>query len=395
MTAEEIELPRSQSGGCRVAERLLRRSKREPLPIVPQRHEEDFAPKLALWRRSPGQRKIQCVVTIQDVAKAAGVSPMTVSHVINEHRHVKESTRAKVLAAMNDLGYRVNVAARNLRTGRTDTIGLAVPEVDRPYWGQLGAAIIAAAERHGLRVVIEQTGRQRDNELNALTMSRNRLYDGLILSTVGLGAADGERLKVGYPVVILGERIFDGPVDHVAMPNVEAARAATAHLIERGCRRIAITEDSVTGEVGVSSLRLQGYLQALRAAKIPFSSDLVMDLDLFTMEAGADAVRGLAARGVEFDGVFCVTDTIAIGVLRGLADLGLDVPGRVKVIGFDNVAEAAFTVPSLSSVDPDLEAIANKAVDLLVGKISGTVPVGAHEEFVSGYSIVARESSAA
>ncbi|HSU36588.1 MAG TPA: LacI family DNA-binding transcriptional regulator, partial [Propionibacteriaceae bacterium] len=95
------------------------------------------------------------MVTIQDVAKAAGVSPMTVSHVINEHRHVKESTRAKVLAAMNDLGYRVNVAARNLRTGRTDTIGLAVPEVDRPYWGQLGAAIITAAERHGLRVVIE------------------------------------------------------------------------------------------------------------------------------------------------------------------------------------------------------------------------------------------------
>ena len=82
------------------------------------------------------------MVTIQDVAKAAGVSPMTVSHVINEHRHVKESTRAKVLATMSDLGYRVNVAARNLRTGRTGTIGLAVPEVDRPYWGQLGAAII-------------------------------------------------------------------------------------------------------------------------------------------------------------------------------------------------------------------------------------------------------------
>ena len=341
------------------------------------------------------RRRIRGVVTIQDVAKAAGVSPMTVSHVINEHRHVKESTRAKVLAAMNDLGYRVNVAARNLRTGRTDTIGLAVPEVDRPYWGQLGAAVITAAERHGLRVVIEQTGRRRDNELNALTMSRNRLYDGLILSTVGLGAADGERLNVGYPVVILGERIFDGPVDHVAMPNVEAARAATTHLIERGCHRIAITEDSVTGEVGVSSLRLQGYLKALRSAKIPFSSDLVMELDLFTMEAGAAAVRGLAGRGVEFDGVFCMTDTIAIGVLRGLADLGLDVPGRVKVIGFDNVAEAAFTVPSLSSVDPDLEAIANKAVDLLVGKISGTVPLGAHEEFVSGYSIVARESSAA
>ncbi len=320
---------------------------------------------------------------------------MTVSHVINEHRHVKESTRAKVLAAIDDLGYRVNVAARNLRTGRTDTIGLAVPEVDRPYWGQLGAAIITAAERHGLRVVIEQTSRQRDNELDALSVSRNRLYDGLILSTVGLGPADGERLKVGYPVVILGERIFDGPVDHVAMPNVEAARAATAHLIDRGCRRIAVVHGSLTGEVDVSSLRLQGYQEALRRAKIPFSPDLMVDLDPLSMKAGTDAVRRLALRGVEFDGVFGVTDTIAIGVLRGLADLGLDVPGQVKVIGFDNVAEAAFTVPSLSSVDPDLEGIATKAVDLLVGKISGTVLGDVHEEFVTDYSIIARESTAA
>jgi DNA-binding LacI/PurR family transcriptional regulator len=334
------------------------------------------------------------VVTIQDVAKAAGVSPMTVSHVINEHRHVKESTRAKVLATMSELGYRVNVAARNLRTGRTDTIGLAVPEVDRPYWGQLGAAIISAAERHGLRVVIEQTGRRREEELNALSMSRNRLYDGLILSTVGLGPADAELLKVGYPVVILGERIFDGPVDHVAMPNVQAARAATEHLIERGCRRIVIADGSITGEVDVSSLRLEGYRKALRRARIPFSSDLVVSSDELDMQAGAEAVRRLVARGVEFDGVFCVTDTVAFGVLRGLADLGLDVPGQVKVIGFDNVAETAFTVPSLSSVDPGMEEIANKAVDLLMARISGTVSGDTHEEFVTDYRIVARESTA-
>jgi DNA-binding LacI/PurR family transcriptional regulator len=335
------------------------------------------------------------MVTIQDVAKAAGVSPMTVSHVINDHRHVKESTRAKVLATINDLGYRVNVAARNLRTGRTDTIGLAVPEVDRPYWGQLGAAIVSAAERHGLRVVIEQTGRRRDEELNALSMSRNRLYDGLILSTVGLGPADGELLRVDYPVVILGERIFDGPVDHVAMPNVEAARAATEHLIQRGCRRIVIVEGSFTGEVDVSSLRLEGYRQALGHAKIPFSSDLLVNCDVLSMQAGADAVRELASRGVAFDGVFGVTDTTAIGVLRGLADHGLDVPGQVKVIGFDDVAEAAFTVPSLSSVDPGIQEIADKAVDLLVGRISGTLPADTHEELVTDYKIVARESTAA
>ena len=318
---------------------------------------------------------------------------MTVSHVINEHRHVRESTRAKVLATMDDLGYRVNVAARNLRTGRTGTIGLAVPEVDRPYWGQLAAAVIAAAERHQLRVVIEQTGRRRDEELNALALSRNRLYDGLILSVVGLGPADGALLRVGYPVVILGERIFDGPIDHVSMPNVEAAQAATTHLVERGCRRIAIVEGSPTDEVDVSSLRLQGYRQALAAAGLPHAPALEVNLDLLSMRGGVEAVQGLVARGVDFDGVFCVTDTVGIGVLRGLADLGLDVPGQVKVIGFDDVEEASFTVPSLSSVAPGLESIATRAVDLLVAKISGAAAPDAHEEVVTGYRVVARGST--
>lgn len=332
---------------------------------------------------------------MQDVARAAGVSPMTVSHVINEHRHVRESTRAKVLAAMAELGYHVNVAARNLRTGRTGTIGLAVPEVDRPYWSQLAAAIIAAADRHGLRVVLEQTGRRREAELSALSMSRNRLYDGLILSTVGLGPADGQLLKVGYPVVILGERIFDGPIDHVAMPNTEAARAATAHLIERGCRRIVIVKGSETGEVDVSSLRLNGYRSALEEAGIAPAPELEVSLDLLSMAGGAEAIRDLYARGVGFDGVFCLTDTVAIGVLRGLADVGLDVPGQVKVIGFDNVAETGFTVPSLSTVDPNLEVIAVRAVDLLREKIAGTGPPGAHQEMVTDYSLVSRESTSA
>lgn len=333
------------------------------------------------------------MVTIQDVAKAAGVSPMTVSHVINEHRHVRESTRAKVLATMSELGYRVNVAARNLRTGRTNTIGLAVPEVDRPYWAQLAALIIPAAARHGLRVLVEETGRRREAELNALSLSRNRLYDGLILSTVGLGALDAELLKVAYPLVILGERIFDGPVDHVAMPNVEAACAATEHLIERGCRRIAIVVGAATHDVDVSSLRLKGYRQALRRAKIRFSRQLVVNCELVSMAAGADAVRSLVERGIEFDGVFCLTDTVAIGVLRGLADLGLDVPGQVKVIGFDDVSEAAFTVPSLTTIDPGRAEIANRAVDLLVRRIAGTSPTGTHEEFVSSFKVVERQST--
>ena len=334
------------------------------------------------------------MVTIQDVAKAAGVSPMTVSHVINEHRHVKESTRAKVLAAMNDLGYRVNVAARNLRTGRTDTIGLAVPEVDRPYWGQLGAAIISAAERHELRVVIEQTGRQRDKELNALSVSRNRLYDGLILSTVGLGpggrgAAEG-RLSRGD----LGRADLRRSRRPCGDAECRGGACRDCALIERGVSPDRHRRGFLHGGGGRVQLAARGLPSGLRRGEDPVLLRLVVNCDVLSMQAGADAVRGLGARRRVRWRVLCDRHD-AIGVLRGLADLGLDVPGQVKVIGFDDVAEAAFTVPSLSSVDPELEEIANKAVDLLVGRISGTVPAGSHEEFVTDYTIIARESTAA
>jgi len=333
------------------------------------------------------------MVTMGDVARAAGVSPMTVSHVVNDHPHVKESTRAKVLEVMDRLDYRVNVAARNLRTGRTGTIGLAVPEVDRPYFGQLAARIITAAAKYNLRVAIEQTGASRENELDALSLSRNRLYDGLILSTVGLGPADTDLLKVDYPVVILGERIFDGPVDHVAMPNVNGACAATSHFIERGCRRIVMVDGQVSGEVDVSGLRLTGYRQALERSGIVFDPSLVVNIEKFTMQSGGEVARALVASRKGFDGVFCVTDTVAIGVLRGLADAGVRVPSRVKVIGFDNIDEGAFTVPSLSSIDPDHERMARTAVSLLVRRIEGGVAGKPRREFVSKFSVVEREST--
>lgn len=333
------------------------------------------------------------MATIQDVAKAAGVSAMTVSNVINGHPNVREATREKVLKAMTRLDYRVNVSARNLRKGRTGTIGLAVPEVNRPYYGRLAAAIVDAAAPLGLHVSIEQTRARRENELAALSLSRNRMYDGLILSTVGMGPKDAEWLKVDHPVVILGERIFGGPVDHVAMPNVEASRAATHHLVERGCRRVAFLRGPVGGDVDVSSLRRAGYLQALESAGLPPDPALEQCLTSFTMADGARCARQMVEGGLDFDGVFCVTDTVAMGVLRGLADTGVHVPDQVKVIGFDNVDESEFLVPSLSTVDPDHDTMAERSVALLAHRIAhpdlGTEP----EEFVSRFSVVAREST--
>ncbi|MCJ1687481.1 MULTISPECIES: LacI family DNA-binding transcriptional regulator [unclassified Rathayibacter] len=336
------------------------------------------------------------MATIRDVATAAGVSPMTVSNVINNHPHVKATTREKVVRAMDELDYRINVAARNLRAGRTYTIGLAVAEIDRPYWGQLAARIIAEARVHGLSVAIEQTGARRESEIDALRASRNRMYDGLILSTVGLGAADVDKLRVDYPVVILGERIFDGPVDHVAMANVDGGALATRHLLEQGCRRIAILDERTDGEPSAASLRYRGYADALAAAGTEADPALFLPVTAFTLAAGRDAVSRALAQGADFDGLFCVTDTLALGALRGLADAEVAVPDRVKVIGFDDLEESGFSVPSLSTIDPDHAAMARAAVELLVSRIdAGRAGGAAPVEFVSTVHVVERESSRA
>ncbi len=334
------------------------------------------------------------MVTIQDVAKAAGVSPMTVSHVINEHPHVKASTREHVLEVIAKLDYRVNVAARNLRTGRTNTIGLAVPEIDRPYYGELAAAIIRHASAFNLHVVIEQTGASRENELDALALSRKLMYDGLILSTVGLGPNDADLLPVDYPVVLLGERIFAGPLDHVAMPNVDGARAATQELIDGGCKRIAIVRDNNASQTGMSSLRFAGYLDALESSGIPFDPELSVHVDEYSLASGFDVGMRLANSGLSFDAVFCITDILAHGLLRAFATAQVAVPGKVRVIGFDNIEQDQYSVPSLSSVDPNHDLMAKTAVELLVSRISGK-PRTDQRDYVGSFRVVTRESSSA
>lgn len=332
------------------------------------------------------------MVTMQDVARAAGVSPMTVSNVLNNYPHIRDETRDRVLKAIDELDYRVNVAARNLRAGRTNTIGFAVPEVDRPYFGQLAAKIIARAADAGYRVVIEQTGADRENELSAIASSRNRMYDGLILEVVGLGTRDRDLLRVDFPMVILGETMFAGPVDHIALPNAEGTYAATRHLLDRGSTRLAIVEGDDADRTSVTGLRHEGFLRALADAGLEHDPARSVILHELSMAGGRDAALRLLDDGVGFDAVVCITDTVALGVMRGLADRGVRVPEDVRVIGYDDIDEAEFSVPSLSTVSPDHDEVASRAVGLLLRRIGGDdawVP----QDYVSTFRVVEREST--
>jgi DNA-binding LacI/PurR family transcriptional regulator len=330
--------------------------------------------------------------TLHDVALLAKVSIKTVSNVVNGYPYIKDSTKTRVLEAIAALGYQPNLTARGLRLGRTGVIGLAVPELRLSYFAELADAVIRAADRHGIGVQIEQTNGDRDRELALITSARRQLTDGLIFSPLGLGNEDAALLAVGYPLVLLGERIFDAPADHVTMRNVEAAAAATRRLLAAGRTRIAVI-GAHEGEVyGSAALRIRGYRDALQAAGLPVDPALIRHSDMWHRANGATSVRGLLETGVPFDAVFGLNDTLALGAIRALQAAGVRVPEDVSVVGFDNLDESEYSHPSLSTIDAGRDEIADTAVRLLLERIAETGPKAPTRRVEADFRLVERES---
>lgn len=310
--------------------------------------------------------------TLKDVAKASGVSVMTVSNVVNGRPRVSEATRLRVLAAVDELGYQVNLTARSLRAGRSGTIALSIPRVDHPYFAELAAAVTDALAPSGRHLVVEQTGASREGELGALSQARLQMYDGVLLSVVGLKDSEVARLSGDMPLVLLGEKPMPTHRDHVMLGNVEGARLATAHLIERGARRIAIVGGTVdptnTGMVG---MRSTGWRDAHVAAGLVPDERLVLPPAHFAMAESREMIRAAVADGLQVDGVFAVTDQVAIGVMAGLHDAGLRVPDDVQVVGFDDLDVSEHLVPGLTTVDPRVDLVVAESLRLLERRMAG------------------------
>jgi DNA-binding LacI/PurR family transcriptional regulator len=177
--------------------------------------------------------------TLKDVAARAGVSIKTVSNVVNERPYVTDDTRGRVRAAIDALHYRPNLSARHLRTGRLGVLALAIPDLGNTYFADIGKTVGIAAATHGYTVLLDHTGGDRASESLAINGLRPHLIDGVLLSPLALEMEDLRPDLVATPLVLLGERLFGAPHDHVAPDNVAAARLATTHLIALGRRRIA------------------------------------------------------------------------------------------------------------------------------------------------------------
>jgi len=313
-------------------------------------------------------------LTIEEVARQAGVSRATVSRVVNGDARVSPATRERVQRVIAEHGYSPNAAARALARRRTQAIGLATdaPMTElfgHPYFTLLIQGIAEACERRGYGLVLTPMVSHTPEGLRNI---RRGHLDGVVVSTVAVGDAFLARLDdVGLPYALVGRHPARPEIPAVTADNVAGGRMAAEHLLHLGYRRIA----AISGTPGLGSTldRLEGYTQALSAAGITPQEEWVVPGD-YTERGGYRAMQRLLALRPRCEAVFCGNDLTAIGAMRALSEAGLRVPDDVAIVGYDDVPVARLVDPPLTTVRQPITEIGRLAAERLIDRLEGVEP---------------------
>jgi LacI family transcriptional regulator len=330
-------------------------------------------------------------VTIVDVATEAGVSLGTVSRVINNDVHVKPETRERVLGVMNRLGFVANRQARSLAGGKTNTIGVLVPDLGTGYIGEIIRGIDTELGLTGLDLILYTTHRTASKEANYVANLAEGMVDGLLL-VLPRSPADyiGTLTRREFPFVLIDHQGTDEDCPAVGATNWQGAYNATEYLIKLGHTQIGFITGSM--DLGCAQDRLAGYRSALRTHHIPETPELVYEGDFFQPDgyAGASAFLDLA---VSPTAIFASNDVMAMGVMDAVRNRGLRVPDDISVVGFDNVPQSAVVFPPLTTVQQPLEQMGRVATQMLLGILKS--PKGDASRIELPTELVVRSSTSA
>jgi len=332
-------------------------------------------------------------VRLQDVAEHAGVSMKTVSNVVHEHPHVSRAMRERVQKAIDELGYRPNALGRRLATGRTGLLALAFADVRLPYFSELANLVSRAAAQTspGYRLLLEETEGTLEGERAVLSASEAGLVDGMLFQPSQISSREIAERHGDLPMVLLGEGPAPLSMDRVMIDNVSAAAAATRHLVALGRRRIAFLGHEAQALSSTSRLRIVGYQEGLEQSGLSPDPSLLIASDEITPAASAVSLGAALDAGLEIDGIVCRDDLAAMGALRALQERGIRIPDDVAIVGWDNISFTATTFPSITSIAPDLDALARVALEMLGERIAGFDGLGRHR--LVDYELVVRESA--
>ncbi|WP_313336442.1 LacI family DNA-binding transcriptional regulator, partial [Comamonas sp.] len=305
--------------------------------------------------------------SIKDVARLAGVSVTTVSHVLNKTRSVLPATQERVLEAVQTLGYVPSAVARSLKTQATHTIGMLVPDNSNPYFAELVRAVEDACFAAGYALLLCNTDNDAGRQQVYLDVLSQKRVDGLIVASTSDDALMSQHLvQTALPMVLIDRAIAGLERPCVQTDHVQGGMLATQHLMALGRKRIACVAGPQ--DLQSSEQRVQGWRQALQLVGLP--SDLLMHGD-FTVNGGYVAMQRLLHDGGANrpTAVFACNDLMAMGALRAVHEAGLQVPRDVAVVGYDDIELASYTQPALTTVAQPTRAMAQQALAWLLERI--------------------------
>ena len=308
-------------------------------------------------------------VTIKDIARSLYISVSTVSRALTDDKNIRRETREAVLREAERLGYRRNPVAMNLKMGRTNTIGVIVPEMHTPYASQVVAGIQSVLYKNNQKVMIAESDENPDRERESLQMMEEFMVDGLIVSLCSYkhNIETYRRLANEGVAIVFYDRIPHGMDDmpQVMVDDNNDSYFMAEHLIRLGHRRIAYLygPDDVYNAVE----RGRGYREAMEKFQI-YDPRLIVKTGM-TFADGAAAVDSLVRQGIEFDAVYAFTDTLAIGAMNRLREKGRCIPEDVAVAGFSGTELSTIVFPQLTTVEPPLTEMGQRAAELVLEKV--------------------------
>ncbi|RXS94528.1 LacI family DNA-binding transcriptional regulator [Silvibacterium dinghuense] len=310
-------------------------------------------------------------VRMKDIARDLGLSVVTVSKVLRDHPDIAEETKERVMKRVRELDYQPNVLARSLVTGRSYLIGLIVPDLLHPFFAEIAKALSSAVRAQGYSIILSSSEEDPSLEAREIQQLLARRLDALVIASAAENATSFERLeRAEQPYLLIDREFPELAANFVGIDDIAAGRLATEHLIQQGCRNIA---HICGGNHSTGVRRYEGYRQALRAARLPFSESLVtghIHVDTESIRHGAEAARYLLAQRTRPDGIFCFNDPLAIGAMNAILDAGLRIPEDIALIGCGNLHyDASLRVP-LSSIDQRSTMIGERAAAILLNMFS-------------------------
>jgi LacI family transcriptional regulator len=308
------------------------------------------------------------MVTIRDVAKAAGVSTATVSRVLNEPSKVKEILTERVLRAIQEHNYQPNLVARSLRTQATSVIALIISDIENPFFTSVCRGVEDVASGAGYSVIVCNADEDLAKERDYISMLAAQQVAGIIISPASAEFTDVSPLQQRGIKVVALDRALPIATDSVRVDNRAGARVATHHLLATGARRVAC----ITGTHGATtaSERLAGYLEALAAAGVQPDPTLQHFAD-FKEQGGYDATARVLELDDPPDAIFVANNRMTIGALHALAEHGIAIPEDVSIVGFDELPWADVVTPSITTVRQPTYEMGTAAGRMLVERIAG------------------------